>query len=273
MSGWEDTKTGRRYAEYVPRLLKEWLDRRILLRGEPYLDVGCYQGLFVIENASKGLFSVGLDIQKNRLMEAMQKAKLFRLEHLVSFVMGHAEHLPFKSLCFETVTCLEVLEHLIYPEVAFSELVRVSRSVAVISTPTTHCVPWYRAYRRIRSLLAGKGWTFSPTEELPRDECRYLPHIHALSHSDLLQMMAQNRVSLDRIVAVHPVLLPVSHRVLDSIARSKLGWIFLMTVDMGLGKLSIFKGIGDVTVLSCRKKVFRAQSELLFTHTGSYLKS
>jgi ubiquinone/menaquinone biosynthesis C-methylase UbiE len=57
--------------------------------------------------------------------------------------------LPFADRSFDTVTCLEVLEHLEDPAAAVRELARVSRRAVVVSVP-------FEPYFRIGNVLRGK---------------------------------------------------------------------------------------------------------------------
>ena len=57
--------------------------------------------------------------------------------------------LPFAARTFDTVTCLEVLEHLDDPAAAVRELARVARRAVVVSVP-------FEPYFRIGNVLRGK---------------------------------------------------------------------------------------------------------------------
>lgn len=59
--------------------------------------------------------------------------------------------LPFPDHSFDMVVCLEVLEHLEYPEKALSELARVSKQYIIASTPREPV--W-----RILNMTRGKYW-------------------------------------------------------------------------------------------------------------------
>lgn len=94
------------------------------------LDVGCGNGFFLGYLASKKACRfdklVGIDPSN----EARRHAS-------VKTVEGSAIHLPFDSESFDLVTCLEVLEHVPYPDYdkAISELERVSRRYVLITVP------------------------------------------------------------------------------------------------------------------------------------------
>lgn len=60
--------------------------------------------------------------------------------------------LPFPDHSFDMVVCLEVLEHLEYPEKALSELARVSKHYIIASTPRE---PMWR----VLNMMRGKYWS------------------------------------------------------------------------------------------------------------------
>jgi len=95
------------------------------------LDVGCAGGLYLrlisgLQN-SKELYTVGLDVAKNYLLKAKKEVSEG------SWVLGDSHKLPFRSNSFDLILCLEVLEHLSNPEMAFTELARVSGKYILIS--------------------------------------------------------------------------------------------------------------------------------------------
>ncbi len=60
--------------------------------------------------------------------------------------------LPYPDHSFDIVVCLEVLEHLEYPDKALAELARVSKKYIVASTP--HEPLW-----RVLNMVRGKYWS------------------------------------------------------------------------------------------------------------------
>ncbi|PWK54398.1 class I SAM-dependent methyltransferase [Pleionea mediterranea] len=53
----------------------------------------------------------------------------------VEFINSSIYNLPFKNNAFKTVFCLEVLEHLEFPDLALKELKRVSSNYLICSVP------------------------------------------------------------------------------------------------------------------------------------------
>ncbi len=73
---------------------------------------------------------VGLDISRDTLKVALEKAKKRRLN--VQFKLGDAENLPFKDNSFDAVICRHLIWTLPNPKKAISEFARVSRHKVVI---------------------------------------------------------------------------------------------------------------------------------------------
>ncbi len=102
------------------------------------LDAGCGEGinaellLKLLPQARIVLFDASSD--------ALDYAKTICTERC-SFKSGSIEKMPFRNGEFEFVLCTEVLEHLHNPDVAVSELIRVSSKYVLISVPHE---PWFR---------------------------------------------------------------------------------------------------------------------------------
>lgn len=110
------------------------------------IEIGCGAGN-VIERASAGkLF--GTDISSSVLLKARwrlnQKAHLFQAD---------AQNLPCKNDAFTRIICSEVLEHLIDPSAALSEMSRILKTggAVVISIPNESMI------NQIKSLLIRFG--------------------------------------------------------------------------------------------------------------------
>ncbi len=125
------------------------------------LDVGCGNGYFInsllSEQPDRFDRVVGLD----RSEEALSHV---RSETIKSDIIK----LPFDTGTFDLVTCLEVLEHLPYPDFqqALDELARVSRSHILISVPNT---------QDLRAMLV----------MCPKCHCCFNPYLHVRSFDTL----------------------------------------------------------------------------------------
>jgi ubiquinone/menaquinone biosynthesis C-methylase UbiE len=146
------------------------------------LEVGCGAGN-VIERASFGrLF--GVDLSTSILIKA--KRHLGRRIHLFK---GDAQSLPCKDESFQHVICSEVLEHLLDPSIAMSEMERVLKpgGSAVISIPNEL---WINRIKRVLIRLRVFQWFVNRQgnyHEMP-ERMDEEWHLHSLSLEGWLNM-------------------------------------------------------------------------------------
>ncbi len=99
-----------------------------------YLDVGCGTGL-ILRHLPEG--STGIDLNPRHLARAKAYVPSAHL------VIGDAEHIPFPDNSFATVIFTEVLEHLVHPEQALSEIFRVLQPGGrLIGSTPRHALLW-----------------------------------------------------------------------------------------------------------------------------------
>ena len=92
---------------------------RLVSGGERLLDVGCGDGTFATLVISEYQEVYGVDISS----EAVQRAKKRGVKAFQ--VNLNSEPLPFEPNYFDTVTCLDVIEHVFDPRVLINEIYRV----------------------------------------------------------------------------------------------------------------------------------------------------
>lgn len=117
---------------YIPFLPLNIVSRNI--KGKGVLDVGCGKGdvMRALALSSKQIvFSVGVDIYLSYIEECKKHRSHTQL------VLADAQKLPFRDKSFETVLCVEVIEHL--EKEAGKELIRSLEQIAqkqvIITTP------------------------------------------------------------------------------------------------------------------------------------------
>lgn len=131
--------------------------RELLNRcGPKLLDLGCGQPCEVMPDGSFLNFlgyGLGLDLKP--------------CSPSWPFSQGDLEALPFKDAVFDTITALEVLEHLLHPEQALREIHRVLKpgGVLVMSSPDhgwgfkTFWWVWVRTFGRMWQETHKSNWT------------------------------------------------------------------------------------------------------------------
>lgn len=77
------------------------------------LEVGCGEGLFLIQLAEKNqsLKLWGIDTSRTRIQEAQEETTRKKLPHII-FSEADATHLPFEEGYFDTVVCINMLFNL-----------------------------------------------------------------------------------------------------------------------------------------------------------------
>lgn len=114
-------------------LIKSMIDAQ---SDDDILDIGCGAG-HVIEKFPSGRIT-GVDISESMLNLAKKRLK----EKKVKLIKGNVEKLPFSGEKFDKIICTEVLEHIVKPQKAIDEIVRVSKenSVIVITIPNERII-------------------------------------------------------------------------------------------------------------------------------------
>lgn len=109
------------------RLMTFGLDRlwrrhavRTVAGGE-VLDVACGTGDMVVELLKQGCTVTGVDLSKEMLTIAEEKA------HGCKYMMADAEHLPFDDATFDAVTCAFGVRNFVHLEQGLAEMLRVLR--------------------------------------------------------------------------------------------------------------------------------------------------
>lgn len=115
----------------IDRFFDTFISELKALGPDSILDAGCGEGFTLerVRRAAIGTKLEGLDF----LDRAIQLGKITHPE--LSLKQGNIYELPYEDNSFDVVLCLEVLEHLEYPERALKELQRVARKYCIVSVP------------------------------------------------------------------------------------------------------------------------------------------
>ncbi|HSL59751.1 MAG TPA: class I SAM-dependent methyltransferase [Acidimicrobiales bacterium] len=123
----------------VVRLIDRWLGRLTgVLAAEPLgamVDVGVGEGLALERLVAADQRVIGVEYRLDKVRLAAD-----RLPGL-SGIVADAGMLPLADAVADTVTSIEVLEHLVDPAAAVEELARICRGRLVVSVPWE---PWFR---------------------------------------------------------------------------------------------------------------------------------
>jgi SAM-dependent methyltransferase len=107
--------------------------------GPRILDVGCGNGVYVAAYRRAGFDCQGVEFDPDCVAECTRRG--------VPAQIMDAHQLEFPSGSFDTVTMIEVLEHLPEPRRAIAEAFRVARRNVIISVPNIDVLPIMYAYR------------------------------------------------------------------------------------------------------------------------------
>ena len=96
-----------------------------------HIDVGCKDGYLCLTLQQDGIDCIGIDPSEDAIEEAKTKAIEARLD--CKFMVGMAEEIP-DGIRADTVTCMEVLEHVVDPDIVMKKLCKMGRYL-LVSTP------------------------------------------------------------------------------------------------------------------------------------------
>lgn len=106
-----------------------------MISGASVLDLGCGDGLFLSLVSNPAIKKFGIDISPVAISHLKQRG-------LDGKAYDFAENdLPFPDQSFDSVTALDVLEHLYFPERVLREALRVSKECVIIGVPNFSSLP------------------------------------------------------------------------------------------------------------------------------------
>lgn len=95
------------------------------------LDAGCGEGFVLSEFNNRGIGNLleGIECSEQALNTGRELFPYLLLKH------GDIYHLPYQDNSFDLVLCTEVMEHLVEPDKALDEIMRVSGQYCLFSVP------------------------------------------------------------------------------------------------------------------------------------------
>jgi 2-polyprenyl-3-methyl-5-hydroxy-6-metoxy-1,4-benzoquinol methylase len=117
-----------------------------LVKPSYILDIGCGEGFDIKNICEKGkvdsAYVCGLDLS----LGALKVARELPCTHRFDAIQGDVCHLPFMLNRFDTILCLEVLEHLRHPEMVLRDISCFCSDYCIFSVPNE---PFYRLTRML----------------------------------------------------------------------------------------------------------------------------
>ena len=112
----------------------KWLVEKVhMYDSRTHISIGCKDGYEVITLAEMGVDAIGVDPSEDAIADARLKAQQLGYDPLEMFKVGFLEDMP-DGLVADTVSMLEVLEHVVDAESAIEKLSKMGRAV-LLSTP------------------------------------------------------------------------------------------------------------------------------------------
>ena len=162
--------------EKIRPSITQWLPRyytalRLIKIGESFiLDASCGTGDTTIELKKKGVKVIGINISKEEIMLAREKADKGGAK--IDFVIGDLTNAPFKDKTFDQIISLDTLEHIEDDDRVFQEFGRMLKPSGklILSVPygATNSAELFREQRILRKLIprmlysnasfSGKSW-------------------------------------------------------------------------------------------------------------------
>ncbi|MFA6077834.1 MAG: class I SAM-dependent methyltransferase [Candidatus Paceibacterota bacterium] len=141
------------------------------------LDLGSGDGLFLSLLKEKGIKGNGLDISEEGISKTRDRG-------IEATVFDFNNKIPFPDNTFDTVSILDLLEHLYTPEILLREATRVSKKYVVVSVPNFSSLP-----ARIQTLFGA----------IPENNKPNKGHIYWFNYSGLRKMTKESGLSLVEI--------------------------------------------------------------------------
>ena len=174
------------FVRFVERIrVKAIFDLIDIKREDHIIEIGCGAGNVIEKASACKLF--GADISSSVLRKARQ-----RLNEKVYLFQADAQNLPCKDRVFTHIICSEVLEHVLDPSAAISEMARISRTegTVVISVPNEKMINRAKKilirFGIFERLFQRKG-NYPEMSERMEDEW----HLHAFELKEWLELFGK----------------------------------------------------------------------------------
>jgi methionine biosynthesis protein MetW len=163
--------------------LAETIEFALNIKGRKHLDVGCGDGNLIDIAQEKVSAIYGCDISES----AVRAAKIKGI--IAICVDVNFGYLPYRNESFDSITCIEVIEHVLDPLNLFKELYRILNVQGELLVTT----PNIRYFRHLSTLLFKGTFPFTTTDSHVWGG----GHLHYFTRKDLtylLQMAGFNKI-------------------------------------------------------------------------------
>lgn len=192
-SYFSSTLTGEIAPEHFVKAILELVENR---RYGKYLDIGCNDGRITWEISTRAEVSEtwGIDIAEKALEIAKERGI-----KPVYFDLNEKKKLPFPENHFDIITCLETIEHVLFPDYLIKEIYRVLKpsGYVIISTPRLDSL-----YVISLLILGFQPGILSTSEEyaygaFPKER-KFRPsgHIHLFTKKAMEEMLKKNSLKI-----------------------------------------------------------------------------
>ncbi len=149
-----------------------------LIKEGTVLDVGCGDGLLLKLLREQGIIASGVDISSEAVAQC-QKAGFTALEHSLD------DPLPFPDNAFDTVTLLDVLEHVYDPLSVLTEARRVAKLRVIVGVPNFSSLP-----ARLQTLLGN----------VPENNHPNKGHLYWFNYNVLMRVTREAHLHVERLL-------------------------------------------------------------------------
>ena len=175
--------TEKRFKQHIKNVRKTFPSEilesveKVLINGNRLLDVGCGDGSLIEIARSRFDEVYGCDISELILRDAKTRGIIPTCLDL------NARHLPFRDKSFNTLTCLEVIEHVLNPIQLLKDLNRVlhPNGQLVLSTPNI------RYFKNVGKLLLTGRFPHTTTDTFVWGG----GHLHYFTRKDLASLLLE----------------------------------------------------------------------------------
>lgn len=149
LPNWESLANSRIHEEKTEEARVDSFEKKVgPIKGKVVLNIGCGTGGFNVVTAQRGAEIHGIDPEVEAIRICHMKADKYDIPK-ERFLVGSAEHLPFKNDTYDLINCFTVLEHVDDVKMTLLEMVRVLKPGGKIYINSPHYWRLYEGHYKI----------------------------------------------------------------------------------------------------------------------------